>query len=62
MIRKCDIQLTAVIIRGGERWEKTLFQGHWATPIWKLCTETGRQFESDEFLRGQDFKLVMWSA
>lgn len=47
------VSLKAVIITGSARYKKTLHDGYMRSPIWKICTETTAQFESDEYIVNQ---------
>lgn len=53
---KFPCKITAVIIRGGERWERPILECQKNAPVWKLCSETARQFESEQWLRSQGFR------
>jgi hypothetical protein len=50
--------LKAVILTGGVRYEKELHWGHFATPIWVLCTETMRQLESEQYILAKGFVKI----
>lgn len=53
------LELKVVIITGSARYEKELHHmGYMASPIWKICTETMSQLESEQFLEQKGFRKV----
>jgi hypothetical protein len=58
MTLKSDIKLKAVIITGDTRYDKDLSSNQWATPIWKICTETMAQLSSEQYILSKGFKKV----
>jgi hypothetical protein len=50
--------ITAVIITGSARYEKPLHNGYMRSPIWKICTETMKQLESEQWLAQNGFRIV----
>lgn len=44
------MKLRAVIITGSSRYEKELHDGYMRRPIWKICTETMKQLESEKYI------------
>lgn len=48
--KQSGIRLTARIITGSARYEKELHDGHMRRPIWKICTETMKQLESEKYI------------
>lgn len=52
------ISLKAVIITGSARYEKELHPCQMRLPIWRLCAETMKQLESEQWILAQGFKRV----
>lgn len=50
--------MRAVIITGDARYEKELSMNHWMAPIWKICTETMKQLNSEQYILSKGFKKV----
>jgi len=53
-----NIALKAVIITGNARYEKVLHSGYMRSPIWKICTETLQQLNSEQYILQIGFTRV----
>ena len=49
-------RMMAVIITGYVRYEKELNMNYWVSPIWKICTETMNQLNSEQYILAKGFK------
>jgi hypothetical protein len=52
------IRLRAIIITQSARYEKDLHHCQMSSPIWKICVETQRQLESEQYLQQKGFRRV----
>ena len=50
--------MKAIIITGNARYEKEISMNHWVSPIWKICTETINQLNSEQYILAKGFKKV----
>lgn len=52
--------MKAIILTGSVRYEKDYSRNHTylQVPIWKLCTETMKQFESEQYILQKGFVKV----
>lgn len=51
-------KMRAIIITGSARYEKELSMNQWVSPIWKICTETNNQLNSEQYILAKGFKKV----
>lgn len=51
-------QLTAYIITGATIYKKELHDAYMRSPIWKICTETQKQFESEQYILQKGFTRI----
>ena len=58
MDQRHKLELRAVIITGNAQYEKPLHNGYMRRPIWKICTETMKQLESEQYLTQKGFRKV----
>ncbi len=49
------LKLTARIITGNAEYRKELHNGYMTSPIWKICTETAAQFNSEQYIFQKGF-------
>jgi len=52
------VKMTAVIIRGNERWERPMHGSEIRKNFNKICSETEKQRNSDQWLQMKGFKKV----
>lgn len=53
------LQITARIITGDAEYTKVLNNNFMRLPIWKICTETMKQLESEQYIFQQGFKRII---
>jgi hypothetical protein len=50
------LEIKAIIITGACRYEKVLHLNYMRSPIWKICTETLKQLDSEQYILQKGFK------